>query len=76
MTRAAMIPISTSSGLGEPFFVSAEHGVGEAALRDAILAKLGPLPADTGGEPDRRTSRFASVSSADPTSANPRSATG
>jgi GTP-binding protein len=34
-------------GLGEPFFVSAEHGVGEADLRDAILAKLGPLPAET-----------------------------
>ena len=33
-------------GLGEPFFISAEHGVGEAALRDAILAKLGPLPAE------------------------------
>jgi GTP-binding protein len=34
-------------GLGEPFFISAEHGVGEADLRDAILAKLGPLPAET-----------------------------
>lgn len=29
-------------GLGEPFFLSAEHGVGEGALRDAILEKLGP----------------------------------
>jgi GTP-binding protein len=34
-------------GLGEPFFISAEHGVGEADLRDAILARLGPLPAET-----------------------------
>ena len=34
-------------GLGEPFFISAEHGVGEADLRDAILAKLGPRPAET-----------------------------
>ena len=34
-------------GLGEPFFVSAEHGVGEVALRDAILAKLGPEPLET-----------------------------
>jgi len=32
-------------GLGEPFFVSAEHGVGEEDLRRAVLEKLGPLPA-------------------------------
>lgn len=30
-------------GLGEPLRVSAEHGRGEAELRDAILAELGPL---------------------------------
>jgi GTP-binding protein len=30
-------------GFGEPFYVSAEHGVGEADLRNAILAKLGPV---------------------------------
>ena len=34
-------------GLGEPFFVSAEHGVGEVDLRDAILAKLGPEPLES-----------------------------
>lgn len=33
-------------GLGEPICVSAEHGTGEAALRDAILAKLGPVPTE------------------------------
>ena len=34
-------------GLGEPFFVSAEHGVGELELRTAILAKLGAGPAES-----------------------------
>jgi GTP-binding protein len=34
-------------GLGEPFFFSAEHGVGEVALRDAILEKLGPAPVES-----------------------------
>ena len=34
-------------GLGEPFFFSAEHGVGEVDLRDAILAKLGPAPVES-----------------------------
>lgn len=29
-------------GFGEPCFVSAEHGVGEAELRTAILERLGP----------------------------------
>jgi GTP-binding protein len=33
-------------GLGEPVRVSAEHGSNEDVLRDAILAKLGPAPAD------------------------------
>ena len=32
-------------GLGEPLTVSAEHGRGEAELRDAILASIGPGPA-------------------------------
>jgi len=31
-------------GLGEPLFVSAEHGVGDAELRQAIAQKLGPVP--------------------------------
>lgn len=31
-------------GLGEPLRVSAEHGRGEADLRDAIMAALGPVP--------------------------------
>jgi small GTP-binding protein len=31
-------------GLGEPIRFSAEHGRGEAELRTAILAKLGPAP--------------------------------
>jgi GTPase len=35
-------------GLGEPLRVSAEHGRGEAELRDAILAVLGPVE-----DPDR-----------------------
>jgi GTP-binding protein len=34
-------------GLGEPYFHSAEHGVGEVELRDAILAKLGPAPEES-----------------------------
>ena len=34
-------------GFGEPFYISAEHGVGEAELRVAILAKLGPVEAET-----------------------------
>ena len=32
-------------GLGEPVRVSAEHGRGEGDLRDAIIGKLGPVPA-------------------------------
>ena len=34
-------------GFGAPFCISAEHGNGEAELRDAILAKLGPVPEET-----------------------------
>jgi GTP-binding protein len=41
-------------GLGEPFFFSAEHGVGEVALRDAILEKLGPAPVESAGEKTAR----------------------
>ncbi|HYC70413.1 MAG TPA: ribosome biogenesis GTPase Der [Opitutaceae bacterium] len=33
-------------GFGEPIFVSAEHGGGEAQLRTAIEARLGPVPAE------------------------------
>jgi GTP-binding protein len=43
-------------GLGEPYFHSAEHGVGEVDLRDAILAKLGPAPAESA---DAKTAREA-----------------
>ncbi|HVT74692.1 MAG TPA: ribosome biogenesis GTPase Der [Lacunisphaera sp.] len=38
-------------GFGDPCYVSAEHGNGEAELRTAILAGLGPEPERT--EPDR-----------------------
>jgi len=31
-------------GFGEPFYISAEHGNGEAEVRNALLAKLGPPP--------------------------------
>lgn len=34
-------------GLGEPLRVSAEHGRGEADLREAILERLGPAPEPT-----------------------------
>ncbi len=34
-------------GLGEPIFLSAEHGLGETTLRAAILEKLGPPPEAT-----------------------------
>jgi GTP-binding protein len=37
-------------GLGEPLRVSAEHGRGEGELRDAILAALGPMPAEPADE--------------------------
>jgi GTP-binding protein len=36
-------------GLGEPVRVSAEHGTGESGLREAILAKLGPVPGEDDG---------------------------
>jgi GTP-binding protein len=31
-------------GFGEPFYISAEHGNGEAEVRNAVLEKLGPVP--------------------------------
>ncbi len=31
-------------GFGEPFYLSAEHGNGEAEVREAVLAKLDPEP--------------------------------
>ncbi len=40
-------------GFGEPFYISAEHGNGEAELRNAVLAKLGPVPALTPLEQER-----------------------
>jgi len=36
-------------GLGEPVFVSAEHGRGESELREAILERLGPADEGAGG---------------------------
>ena len=40
-------------GFGEPFYISAEHGNGEAELRIAVLALLGPVPAEDEGENER-----------------------
>jgi GTP-binding protein len=40
-------------GFGEPFYISAEHGNGEAEVRMAILAKLGPVPPEEEGEKER-----------------------
>jgi len=37
-------------GLGEPLRVSAEHGRGEADLREAVLERLGPAPVDDSDE--------------------------
>src|SRR5262245_47563306 len=42
-------------GFGEPVFVSAEHGNGEADLRNAILAKLGPVPDESKESHERLT---------------------
>jgi GTP-binding protein len=45
------VPVDVSDffklGFGEPISLSAEHGSGEGDLRDAIEAKLGPIPEDT-----------------------------
>ncbi len=40
-------------GFGEPLYISAEHGNGEAPVRDAVLAKLGPIPEETQHDKDR-----------------------
>ena len=40
-------------GFGEPFYISAEHGNGEAELRTAVLEKLGPVPAEDEAEDER-----------------------
>jgi len=40
-------------GFGEPFYISAEHGNGEAELRNAILAKLGPVPEENAADRER-----------------------
>ncbi len=40
-------------GFGEPFYLSAEHGNGEAELRNALLEKLGPVPELTGLDRER-----------------------
>lgn len=40
-------------GFGEPFFISAEHGNGEAEVRTAVLAKLGPVPVEDERERER-----------------------
>jgi GTPase len=45
-------------GFGEPVFVSAEHGNGEAQLRTAIIDKLGPLPAPDAPRDGRLTICF------------------
>lgn len=45
-------------GFGEPVFISAEHGNGEAELRNAILDKLGPVPEAAEGAPERLTICF------------------
>ncbi len=40
-------------GFGEPFYISAEHGNGEAEVRNAVLAKLGPVPEEDAREHER-----------------------
>lgn len=40
-------------GFGEPFYISAEHGNGEAELRNAVLEKLGPIPEESATERER-----------------------
>ena len=40
-------------GFSEPFYISAEHGNGEAELRTAVLEKLGPLPEADAAEDER-----------------------
>ncbi len=40
-------------GFGEPFYISAEHGNGEAEVRNAVLEKLGPIPEPGSREQER-----------------------
>lgn len=40
-------------GFGEPFYISAEHGNGEAELRTAVLEKLGPVQPESAEERER-----------------------
>src|SRR6187551_2870806 len=40
-------------GFGEPFYISAEHGNGEAELRTRVLAELGPIPELSAAEKER-----------------------
>ncbi len=40
-------------GFGEAFYISAEHGNGEAELRNAILEKLGPVQPESDEERER-----------------------
>jgi len=40
-------------GFGEPFFLSAEHGNGEAEVREAVLAKFGPMPEESAQDKER-----------------------
>ena len=40
-------------GFGAPLYISSEHGNGEAEVRDAVLAKLGPIPEETQQDKDR-----------------------
>ena len=51
--KIADIAVFFRLGFGEPFYLSAEHGNGEAEVRDAILAKLGPEPAETDEDKER-----------------------
>jgi GTP-binding protein len=45
-------------GFGEPFFISSEHGNGEAELRNEVLLRLGPEPAVTAAAKERLTICF------------------
>ncbi|HVU17897.1 MAG TPA: ribosome biogenesis GTPase Der [Candidatus Didemnitutus sp.] len=45
-------------GFGEPLFISSEHGNGEAAVRNAILERLGPPPEKSAADRARLTICF------------------
>ena len=40
-------------GFGEPFYISAEHGNGEAEVRTTVLEKLGPIPEENPKDKER-----------------------